>query len=404
MKTKLLATALFAATAATVVLYPAYDSIAVTKPVDPVPVGLPYIDPTTNARPKIEVAFVLDTTGSMSGLIQAAKEKIWSIASSMAQAQPTPKIRMALVAYRDRGDDYVTRVLDLSTDLDSMYATLMDFEADGGGDGPESVNQALDDAVNKLSWSQGPGSYRVLFLVGDAPPHMDYQDDVKYPATIEAAQRKGIVINTIQAGASADTAKDWQRMASLGQGRFFQVDQGGSAVAIATPYDDRLATLAAELDETRLYYGPAAEKAKKAEKIAATEKLHAGSSVTSRARRAAFNASEAGTANLAGRGDLVDDLASGRVDLETIDKEALPASLQVMAPAAQAAAIEETAARRQELKAEIQDLASQRDEYLKKQVEERGGAKDSLDAKVYEAVREQAAVVGLSYEADAPSY
>ena len=56
------------------------------------------------------------------------------------------------------------------------------------------------------------------------------------------------------------------------------------------------------------------------------------------------------------------------------------------------------------IKAEIQELAQQRDEYLKKQVEERGGAKDSLDAKVYGAVREQAAAVGLSYEADAPVY
>ena len=155
MKTKLLASALFAATAATVAFYPAYDSIgAVTKPADPVPMILPAIDPGANGRPKIEVAFVLDTTGSMSGLIEAAKEKIWSIASSMAQAQPTPEIRMGLVAYRDRGDSYVTRVVDLSTDLDSMYATLMDFAADGGGDGPESVNEALHDAVHELSWSQ----------------------------------------------------------------------------------------------------------------------------------------------------------------------------------------------------------------------------------------------------------
>ena len=405
MKTKLLASALFAATAATVAFYPAYDSIgAVTKPADPVPMILPAIDPGANGRPKIEVAFVLDTTGSMSGLIEAAKEKIWSIASSMAQAQPTPEIRMGLVAYRDRGDSYVTRVVDLSTDLDSMYATLMDFAADGGGDGPESVNEALHDAVHELSWSQDPKSYRVLFLVGDAPPHMDYQDDVKYPETIDAAGRKGIVVNTIQAGASPATAKEWKRVASLGQGKYFQVDQGGSAVAIATPFDDRLAALAEELDDTRLYYGSAEEKAKKAGKMAATEKLNAASSVTSRARRAAFNASEAGEANFAGEGELVEDVASGRVDLDAIDKEALPEPLKAMAPAAQAAVIEETAAKRQELKSEIQALAKQRDEYLKEQVEARGGARDSLDVKVYDAVREQASAVGLSYEAEAPAY
>ncbi len=86
----------------------------------------------------------------MGGMIEAAKEKIWSIASSMASEQSAPEIRMGLVAYRDRGDSYVTQVLDLSGDLDSMYAALMDFQAAGGGDGPESVNQALDDAVTKI--------------------------------------------------------------------------------------------------------------------------------------------------------------------------------------------------------------------------------------------------------------
>ena len=69
----------------------------------------------------------------------------------MASAQQTPQIRIGLVAYRDRGDSYVTKVVDLSVDLDSIYATLMDFEADGGGDTPESVNKALYDAAHSTT-------------------------------------------------------------------------------------------------------------------------------------------------------------------------------------------------------------------------------------------------------------
>ena len=34
------------------------------------------------AKPVVEVAFVLDTTGSMGGLIEGAKRKIWSIATA----------------------------------------------------------------------------------------------------------------------------------------------------------------------------------------------------------------------------------------------------------------------------------------------------------------------------------
>jgi Mg-chelatase subunit ChlD len=406
MKTKLIALAIFAATTTAVALYPAYRSIgAITVPPDdPAHLALPPVDPTSDERPAVEVVFVLDTTGSMAGLIQAAKDKIWSIASTLASAQPAPQIRMGLVAYRDRGDAYVTRVVDLSSDLDSVHATLMDFQAGGGGDGPESVNRALHDAVHEIAWSSDQRTYRVVFLVGDAPPHMDYQDDVKYPETIAIARQKGIAVNTVQCGQSASTAQEWQRIAQLGDGRYFRVDQGGGAVAIATPYDRKLADLSAKLDATRLYYGSAEEKAEQARRQATTEKLHAESSVASRARRATFNASPAGKANFVGEKELVEDVASGRVDLSALDKAALPAPLQAMAPAEQKAVIEEQAERRKELAAEVEALAARRDEYLRQQVAERGGAKDSLDDKIYGAVREQAGKSGLSYPAAAPKY
>src|SRR2546426_9022863 len=121
------------------------------------------------SAPRVEVAFVLDTTGSMSGLIQGAKRKIWSIANQLASGQPTPKVRIALVAYRDRGDAYVTQVQDLTDDIDRVYGDLQRYGADGGGDGPESVNQALNEAVTRLAWSSDAGVYRAIFLVGDAP-------------------------------------------------------------------------------------------------------------------------------------------------------------------------------------------------------------------------------------------
>ena len=195
MKSKIIALALFVSTIGIVAFYPAERGVGANTGSNG---GASAINVQTDGRSRIDVVFVLDTTGSMGGMIEAAKEKIWSIASTMATAQPTPEIRMGLVAYRDRGDAYVTRVFDLSSDLDSVYAELMDFRADGGGDGPESVNKALHDAVHKMSWSQDTQAYRVLFLVGDAPPHMDYQDDVKYKDTVAMAQDKGITINTIQ--------------------------------------------------------------------------------------------------------------------------------------------------------------------------------------------------------------
>jgi Mg-chelatase subunit ChlD len=396
MKTKILGLALFAMTLGVMVYYPALKARHIdTTPIEHTvaPVG----------SPKVDVVFVLDTTGSMSGLIQTAKEKIWSIATTMASAQPTPEIRIGLVAYRDRGDHYVTKVVDLSDDLDSVYATLMDFQADGGGDTPESVNKALYDAVHNVSWSQGSQAYQVVFLVGDAPPHMDYQDEMKYPEIVAAAKKKGIVINTIQCGDIPTTAGPWTQIASLGHGKFFQVEQAGSAVALATPFDAEIAALSARLDDTRLYFGTEKEKERMASKVAATDKLHASASDESRARRAAFNVSAGGKANLLGENELVAGIASGAIKLADLDEAELPAALQPMAPEEQAAYVAGLAGEREELQRQIRELAEDRDDFLKKRVEEAGGYKDSLDQKIYEAVAEQAGEAGLEYS-DGPEY
>ena len=399
--TKLIGIALFGLTAASVVFYPAISSI--NPPINPP--GIDYVQPSIAIeRPKVEVVFVLDTTSSMSGLIDAAKEKIWSIASSMASAQPAPDIHMGLVAFRDRGDAYVTKVVDLSQDLDSMYATLIDFKAEGGGDGPESVNQALYDAVHSISWSQDPNSYKVIFLVGDAPPHMDYQNDVKFPQTLSIATRKGIVVNTIQCGQHVETQQVWQMIASNTDGEYFNVAQDGSAVAIATPFDDEIAALSEELDETRLFFGDAEEKVKHRKKIDATSKLHAKSSVQSRARRAVYNATAAGEANLLGESDLVAAVESGRIDVTEIEAEVLPESLQALSKDELAEVVASTSVKRGELNQQIKELAAKRQSYLEVQVEASGTAEDTLDHKIYQAVRVQAAeAADIEYAAE-PQY
>src|SRR5262249_30571640 len=76
-------------------------------------------------KPQVEVVFCLDTTGSMQGLIDAAKAKIWSICNQIAGGQPTPDLKIGLVAYRDRGDEYITKIFDLTDNLDAMYGNLM---------------------------------------------------------------------------------------------------------------------------------------------------------------------------------------------------------------------------------------------------------------------------------------
>src|SRR5438874_8221354 len=191
-------------------------------------------------KPKVEVVFCLDTTGSMGGLIEGAKAKIWSISNQIASGKPTPDLKIGLVAYRDKGDAYVTQVHDLTGDLDAVHAKLKTFQAAGGGDTPEHVNQGLYDSVHKVKWSDDYKTLKIIFLVGDAPPHMDYTDDVKYPETCKKAVEKGIIINTIQCGTDSDCTRHWKDIAVKSEGSYVGIQQDGGIVAVATPFDKRL--------------------------------------------------------------------------------------------------------------------------------------------------------------------
>jgi len=416
MKSSILAISLIVVTALGVTLYPAVNADDQPKKIPPIgsiPIKSAINLPTTPIKPEapvninqknIEVVFVLDTTGSMSGLIQSAKDNIWSIASSMASAESAPIIKMGLVAYRDRGDDYVTKVVDLNDDLDTNYGKLMSFTANGGGDSPESVNKGLYDAVTDMSWSQDSDTYRVIFLVGDAAPHTDYQDEMQFPEIVELAKSKGITINTIQCGNDHSTTRPWRQIAQLGQGEFFQVDQGGSAVAISTPFDDQIATLSRELDETRLFYGNKRVKEQKRKKRAATELFNRVASSSSIARKAEFNTSKSGKHNFIGENELVEAVSSGDVSLESIAVEELPENLQSLGREEQISIIKEKAEKRESLKLQIAELSKQRGSYLKDELEKTNDDEDSLDMKIYQAVKSQAREKGLVYSEAAPKY
>ena len=168
-------------------------------------------------KPTIELVFVIDTTGSMGGLIDGAKQKIWGIVNEVMKSPSKPEVRMGLVAYRDHGDAYITQVLPVTRDLDKVYGTLMAYKAEGGGDTPEDVRQALADGVHKVGWSpRSPNIAQILFLVGDAPPHDDYGNEPDTIASASEAVKAGIIVNTIQCGISTGHLRRLEEDLSIG--------------------------------------------------------------------------------------------------------------------------------------------------------------------------------------------
>lgn len=125
-------------------------------------------------------------------------------------------------------------------------------------------------------------------------------------------------------------AQVWQSIAKLGKGDFFQVEQAGSGIALATPYDAEMAKLSAELDDTRMYYGTRKERSRMQAKSAASDKLKAESSTRALASRGAFNASASGRKNKLGEQELVDAVSMGTVAIEDLKAEALPEKRKVV--------------------------------------------------------------------------
>lgn len=344
------------------------------------------------ARPQVEVVFCLDTTGSMGGLIKAAKEKIWAISTQIASGTPTPQLKVGLVAYRDRGDQYVTKIFDLSDDLDGVYTNLMSFHAAGGGDFPESVNQALHESVTKINWSKNKKTLKIIFLVGDAPPHMDYPDDVKYTDSCKLAVTNDIIINTVQCGKHADTKKYWLDICRLAEGAYVQIDQqGGPIVAIATPFDKDLAKINDELTRTTVVFGDAKaqEKGNKQKGVNAT--LPAGAA----ADRASFYGYQ-------GKGaayDLLQNIKDGKVKLEDIKKEHLPPDMQKLTLAEQKTFLDKLDKRRTELNQEAAELAKKRATFIadKQRQDDKSRARDSFDSQVLEILQRQATRANIQY-------
>jgi Mg-chelatase subunit ChlD len=341
-------------------------------------------------KPQVEVVFCLDTTGSMGGLIDGAKQKIWSISNQIASGKPTPQLKIGLVAYRDKTDAYVTKVFDLTDDLDAVHANLKTFQAQGGGDSPESVNQALDDAVNKIKWSADNKTLRIIFLVGDAPPHMDYADDVKYPATCKKACEKGIIINTIQCGNDPECTRHWKDICVKAEGSYAQIAQSGGVVAIATPYDKELAGINGELTKSTLVFGRMEKREADSVKVRAARALPEAAA----ADRASFGAKGGYVASY----DLLDAVKAKKVKLEDLKENELPREMQKMTPKERKEYLEKVEKRREELRKKALELDKRRSSFIEEKLSrDRKAGKDGFDNQVLETLRKQAKKHGIDY-------
>lgn len=151
-------------------------------------------DPAHLDYAQLDLLFLMDATGSMGDEIDKLKASMADIADQIGVLPERPDVRYGLVAYRDQGDAFVTRAYDFTPDLDAFQRTLAALRADGGGDEPEALNEALHRSLNDLHW-RTEDTVRLIVLVADAPPHLDYDwEGFSYDTDMIDAVRRGIQI------------------------------------------------------------------------------------------------------------------------------------------------------------------------------------------------------------------
>ncbi len=173
----------------------------------------------------LDLAFVLDTTGSMGDEIEALKKTLDQINFQITNLSPRPDVRFGMVLFRDHGDDYVTQVVDFTSSLSQFQRRLASVEAGGGGDTPEDVQAGLDDAMRKLRWRER--GVKVAFLIGDAAPHLDYGQSFTYVHAMREAARRAIKIATIGAsGLDRPAEIVWRQLAQYTMAPFVFLTYG----------------------------------------------------------------------------------------------------------------------------------------------------------------------------------
>ena len=203
----------------------------------------------TAKQPRLDLVFLVDATGSMGDEIAKLKNSMRAVAAQIAQLPTTPDVCYGLVTYRDRGDVYLTRSHDFTHDLGAFQSALAQAQAAGGGDTPEALNEALHETVHGLSWRRD--AVRLVVLVADAPPHLDYCTTPAAPQTVcpmydrdmQAALAKGIKLFAVGAGGLDPSGEFiFRQMAQYTAGRFVfltykNAKQPGSGPGSETVHD-----------------------------------------------------------------------------------------------------------------------------------------------------------------------
>jgi hypothetical protein len=345
-------------------------------------------------RPIVQIAILLDTSGSMEGLIEQAKTQLWKIVTEFAKTSRDgmrPDIEVALYHYGSPGlgqnTGYIKQLSPLTTDLDKISEELFKLRTSGGD---EYCGYVIKTATNELKWSDDKQAYKAIFIAGNEG---FAQGPVDFHEACKAAATKGVIVNTIYCGnQQAGISEKWDEGAKLADGTYMAIEQNKKVVRIEAPQDAEIEKLSREVNKTYIPYGKAGAAGEANQK--AQDANAAGAGGNASYERAAAKASGGYNAS---NWDLADASKKDADLIKNVKDEDLPKEMQGKNEAERKQYVEEKLKERGEIQKKINELSEARNKYIAEKGKE-NSAEKSLDAAIIETVHKQAQNANLNFD------
>ncbi|WNI36521.1 VWA domain-containing protein [Chryseobacterium sp. SG20098] len=324
---------------------------------------------------KIQVALLLDTSNSMDGLIDQAKSRLWNIVNTLTTLKyngKAPEIEIALYEYGNDGirdENYIRQVTPLTQDLDLVSEKLFALRTNGGS---EYCGAVIRDAAANLNWDSNEKSIKLIYIAGNEA--FD-QGKTNYKEVVLKAKGKNIYTNTIFCGSREEGIQTfWQNGASLGGGKYFNIDSDRKVMYIETPYDKRISECNARLNDTYIYYGNHGSEYRL--KQITQDKNAEMQSASNLVERTVAKSKKNAYKN--DHWDLVDKAEKDAGFIANVKESELPAELKGKSKEEIQKTIAAKSAARDTIQKEIEELSKKRQGYIDSEMKKRG-TEDSDD-------------------------
>jgi hypothetical protein len=346
--------------------------------------------------PVVEIAICLDTSGSMDGLINAARQKLWSIVNDLALADPTPKLRVALLTYGNDGQNpengWVQVFTPFTEDLDKVSEMLFALTTNGG---TELVARVIQTSIEELEWTDSEDALKIIVVAGNESADQD--TEVAFREACKAAIQRGVMVNPIYCryeGDGPEVEPGWREIARLADGQYASIDQNNTTVVIATPYDDALIDLSTRLNETYIPFGAQGEVGWQ------NQQAQDANSLSLNKAAAAARAQTKGGELYACSWDLIDACRLDQVELADVKEEDLPENMKAMTPEEREQYVADMQSKREAIQQEIEEVNGARQRLMvAEQTRQAQRGLDQFDLIIRDAVRNQARGKGFEFEA-----